>query len=96
MRNVGWIQVKALPESAQACFLVPVPLLQAVLDQVWIWSCCSSALPRDLLEVSKKIVFPDFSETPYQRLSPSLGDFLCRLSIQLAQSSVVLGKPRIL
>ena len=36
MRNVGWIQVKALPESAQACFLVPVPLLQAVLDQVWI------------------------------------------------------------
>ena len=30
------IQVKALPESAQACFLVPVPLLQAVFDQVWI------------------------------------------------------------
>ena len=36
MRNVGWIQVKALPESAQACFLVPVPLLQAVLDPVWV------------------------------------------------------------
>ena len=30
------IQVKALPESAQACFLVPVPLLQAVLDPVWV------------------------------------------------------------
>ena len=30
------IQFKALPESAQACFLVPVPLLQAVLNQVWI------------------------------------------------------------
>ena len=96
MRNVGWIQVKALPESAQACFLVPVPLLQAVLDPVWVWSCCSSAFPQDLLQVSKKTVFPDNSETPYERLSPNLGDFLCHLSIQLAQSSLVLGKPRIL
>ena len=44
--------------------------------------------------MSKKTVFPDLSETPYERLSPNLGDFLCQLSIQLAQSS--LGKPRIL
>ena len=37
--NSIWIldglQVKTLPESARACFLVPVPQLQAVLDLVW-------------------------------------------------------------